>query len=227
MIQYASGVANANYQTFFLPNNTNITASGEVGTTVPTDNFLKSFELGDKRVNEKEFFFKQYGTSGVLNRLYVYKHFDRAANGELGSGEGGNGQSGLNYPLIRYAEVLLIYAEAQNKVSSGPTPDAYNALKAIRDRANLVTPLIATYNETSFREAVWRERWHELCFEGITFFDMLRLRKLYIDTNGTFIDFEGGTLSNKVTLEKKHLLLPFPAGDYRNNINLRPNNFGW
>src|SRR5688572_17315760 len=58
MIQYASGIANGNYQDKFLPNNTNITASGEVGTTVPTTAFLESYETGDKRTNEKGFYFK-------------------------------------------------------------------------------------------------------------------------------------------------------------------------
>lgn len=230
MIQYAAGLANNNYQSYFLPNNTNITASGEVGTTVPTASFLATFEAGDKRLGEKEFFFSSYYADGngavyPLNRPYIYKHFDAVANGVPGTA--GTGNAGLNYPLIRYAEVLLIYAEAKNEVNAGPDVDAYNALKAIRDRAALTTPDIGTYNQTSFREAVWRERWHELCYEGITWFDMIRLKKIYDEANDTFVDFIGGQLSTGVTLQQKHLLLPLPAGDYRNNPNLRPDNPGW
>lgn len=231
MIQYAAGDANADYQTFFLPNNTNITASGEVGTTVPTENFISSFESGDKRVMEKQFFFTSYfldggtGAPTTLNRPYVFKHFDLVANGAPGAS--GSGQSGLNYPLIRYADVLLMYAEAQNEVS-GPTTETREALKAVRDRATLATPDVGDFDQTSFREAVWRERWHELCFEGITYFDMLRLRKIYVDTDDSFVDFVGGRLSTGVTLEEKHLLLPLPAQDYRNNPSLQGNNNpGW
>ncbi|HEY9046743.1 MAG TPA: RagB/SusD family nutrient uptake outer membrane protein [Ohtaekwangia sp.] len=231
-IQYAAGIANANYQSYFLPNNTNITASGEVGTTVPTASFLASYEAGDKRAAEKGFYFKQYyldggvGAPTTLNRFYIFKHFDVVANGAPPPGLPGTGNSGLNYPLIRYADVLLMYAEAQNEVG-GPTAEAYAALTAIRDRAELTTPAIGTYNQATFREAVWRERWHELSYEGITWFDMLRLRKVYDDESDTFVDFVGATLSTNVTLQDKHLLLPLPAADYRNNPNLKPNNPGW
>lgn len=227
-IQYAAGIANANYQTYFLPNNTNITASGEVGTTVPTEDFLATYEPNDKRTVEKGFYFKQYFLDGgtgapvTLNRFYVYKHFDVVANGKPGAA--GTGNSGLNYPLIRYADVLLMYAEAQNEV--GLNPEAYAALKAVRDRAGLTTPDIGTFNQSTFRTAVWTERWHELSFEGITWFDMVRLRKVYDVETKTFVDFAGATVNDAV-LQEKHYLLPLPAADFRNNPNLQPNNPGW
>lgn len=230
MIQYSAGIANANYQSYFLPNNTNITASGEVGTTVPTESFLDSYEPGDLRIAEKGFYFKEYfldggtGAPTTLNRFYIYKHFDLPANGAPGSP--GTGNSGLNYPLIRYADILLTYAEAQNEAGGGPNADAYAALTAIRDRAGLTTPDIGTFTEASFREAVWRERWHELSFEGQTWFDMIRLQKVYDTENGSFVDFAGAEL-NGATLQAKHLLLPLPAADFRNNPNLRPDNTGW
>ena len=231
MIQFATGIANANYQSFFLPNNTNITASGEVGTTVPTPGFLATYEVGDKRTQEKGFYFKQYflgggtGAPTTLNRFYVYKHFDVPANGAPPPGLPGPGNSGLNYPLIRYADVLLIYAEAQNE-SGGVTIEAYNALKAIRDRASLVTPVLGAFNQATFCEAVWSERWHELSYEGITWFDMVRLRKVYNTTNSTFVDFNTATM-NGIALQAKFLLLPLPAQDFANNPNLKPNNPGW
>lgn len=231
MIQYAVGIANAGYQDKFLPNNTNITASGEVGTTVPTTAFLATYEVGDKRTEEKGFYFKDYflgggtGTPITLNRFYIYKHFDTPANGAPPPGVAGTGNSGLNYPLVRYAEVLLIYAEAQNE-SSGPDLDAYNGLKAIRDRANLVTQDIGTFNQSTFRDAILRERWHEFSYEGLTWFDMIRLRKVYDVGTNTFIDFAGAAM-NGATLQAKHTLLPLPAADFRNNPNLSPNNPGW
>ena len=231
MIQYAAGIANANYQDKFLPNNTNITASGEVGTTVPTTAFLESYEPGDRRAEEKGFYFKEYflgggaGAPTTLNRFYVYKHFDAVANGAPPPAVVGTGNSGLNYPLIRYAEVLLIYAEAQNE-SGGLNTEAHDALTQIRDRANLATPAIGTFTQATFREAVWKERWHELSFENITWLDMIRLRKVYDPVNDVFVDFVGASL-NGTTLQEKHLLLPLPTNDFRNNPNLKPNNPGW
>ncbi|HTF21542.1 MAG TPA: RagB/SusD family nutrient uptake outer membrane protein [Chryseolinea sp.] len=227
-IQYSAGIANANYQTFFLPNNTNITASGEVGTTVPTAKFLATYEPGDKRTQEKGFYFKQYFADGgtgapvTLNRFYIYKHFDAVANGQPGSP--GTGNSGLNYPFIRYADILLIYAEAQNE--TGLDAGAHAALKLIRDRAGLTTPDIGTYNQSTFRQAVWTERWHELSYEGLTWFDMIRLRKVYDVNTTNFVDFAGATINGAV-LQEKHYLLPLPAADFRNNPNLQPNNPGW
>lgn len=231
MIQYAAGIANANYQSYFLPNNTNITASNEVGTTVPTAQFLASYEDGDKRTEEKGFYFKEYflgggtGTPTTLNRFYIFKHFDIPANGAPPPGLTGTGNSGLNYPLLRYAEVLLTFAEAQNE-SNGISIEAYNALKAIRDRANLNTGDMGTFTTETFRKMVWQERWHELSYEGITWFDIIRLRKVYNTSNNTFVDFEGANL-NGAMLQAKHLLLPLPTADFRNNPNLRPNNPGW
>jgi hypothetical protein len=233
-IQYAAGIANGGYQDKYLPNNTNITGSGEVGTTVPKPEFLDSYEAGDKRTMEKGYYFKEYFLNGgtgaptTLGKFYVYKHFDLPANGSPGFGAG-SGNSGLNYPVIRYADILLVYAEAQNEVGA-ITPEAYDALVDIRDRAGLTTPAIGTFTTDSFREAVWRERWHEFAFENITWFDMIRLEKVYDAVNDEFDDFVGATVTASgvdVTLQQKHLLLPLPAADFRNNINLRPDNPGW
>jgi hypothetical protein len=154
----------------------------------------------------------------------VYKHFDVVANGAPLPLTAGTGNSGLNYPLIRYADVLLMYAEAQNEI--GLNAEAHAALKLIRDRAGLTTPDIGGYNQSTFRDAVWTERWHELSFEGITWFDMIRLRKVYDVETARFIDFAGATINGAALLEK-HYLLPLPAADFINNPNLKPNNPGW
>lgn len=60
---------------------------------------------------------------------FIFKHFDREAHDRTA-------QSGLKWPLIRFAEVLLIYAEAPNEVS-GPAAAARDAQKRIRGRAGL------------------------------------------------------------------------------------------
>jgi hypothetical protein len=134
----------------------------------------------------------------------------------------------LNWPQIRYAQVLLTYAEAQNEAGAGPNAAAWNALKAIRDRAGLTTPAIGTYTQATFREAVWRERWHELCYEGITWFDMIRLRKVYNEATNGFDNFVGHKFpDNGAILADKYLLFPLPTAEMQNNPNLKPQNPGY
>lgn len=77
-----------------------------------------------------------------------------------------------DYILLRYADVLLMLAEAANEVS-GPTAEAYNAVNAVRTRAGLPN-LAAGLNTEQFRNAVQLERRYELVLEGHTYFDMQR-----------------------------------------------------
>jgi starch-binding outer membrane protein, SusD/RagB family len=228
MLQYHVLVA-GNPMGNMLPNFKPVTFAGPGGTgsTIPTPSFYNSYEPGDLRAkNQEGFFYTSYYTNGngapfELGAPYIFKHFNTISSGY--SGIAGTRNNNLNVPLIRYAEVLLVYAEAQNEVS-GPTLDAYNAFKRIRDRAQLTTPLMATYTKDTFREAVWRERWHELAYEQITWFDMVRLRKVYNETTNGFDNFVGHI--NKSTnrpLQEKHLLFPIGIQEMKNNPNLKPN----
>lgn len=231
-IQYLGGVADNPNQGVLLPNFKDVSAYGtEIGSTVPTRQFYNSYETGDQRaVDRVGFFYTSYydGGSGALKSLnapYIFKHFDLVANGT--AGVAGTAVSSLNWMNIRYAQVLLTYAEAQNE-AGGPTQAAYDALKKIRDRAGLVTPALGTYSQATFREAVWRERWHELCYEQITWFDMIRTRKVYVEATNGFDNFVGHKFpDNGATLADKHLLFPLPTSEMQNNPNLRPNNPGY
>ncbi|MFD1140675.1 RagB/SusD family nutrient uptake outer membrane protein [Larkinella insperata] len=231
MLQYNAIVA-SNPMDNFYGNFKPINYNGPTGTgsSVPTKSFYDSFEQGDLRAKDQEgYFYTTYFTNGTgarfeLGAPYVFKHFNRIANGTFGVA--GTRLNNLNVPQIRYAETLLIYAEAQNEVG-GPTQAAYDAMKRIRDRAKLTTPALGTYNQASFREAVWRERWHELCYEQLTWFDMVRLRKVYNEKTNGFDNFVGHVnLNTNKTLEAKHLLLPLPRQEMLNNPNLRPQNPG-
>ncbi len=73
---------------------------------------------------------------------YVFKHFNQTANGT--QGVPGTRNNNLNVPLIRYAEVLLIFAEAQNELGA-PTQEAYDAYKKVHDRSKLTTPGFGTF----------------------------------------------------------------------------------
>jgi starch-binding outer membrane protein, SusD/RagB family len=232
MVQYNNVVAGNPMENMY-PNFKPVTYNGPGGTgsTIPTISFYNSYEPGDLRTkNQEGWFYTSYYTNGTgapfeLGAPYIFKHFNQISAGAPGRTPTRN--NNLNVPVIRYAEVLLIYAEAQNEVS-GPTVEAYNAFKQIRDRAQLTTPDIGTYSQASFREAVWRERWHELAYEGITWFDMVRLRKVFNETTKGFDNFVGHVnISSNTPLQEKHLLFPLPTPERRNNPNLNPQNPGY
>src|SRR5690606_9059757 len=162
MLQYNSIVA-GNPMDNMYANFKPVTYNGPSGTgsTVPVRAFYESYEAGDLRAKDREgYFYTSYFTNGSgdlfqLGAPYIFKHFNVIANGTFGVP--GTRLNNLNVPLIRYAEVLLVYAEAKNEVNGGPTPEAYAAFKRIRDRAELVTPAMGTYSQSTFRDAVLRE----------------------------------------------------------------------
>ncbi|WP_305952265.1 RagB/SusD family nutrient uptake outer membrane protein [Emticicia oligotrophica] len=232
MIQYNTLVA-GNPMGNMFPNFKPVTYNGPGGTgsTVPTISFYNSYEAGDLRTKDQEgYFYTSYFTNGngarfELGAPYIFKHFNQTANGS--AGVAGSRNDNLNVPQIRYAEVLLIFAEAQNEVG-GPNQATYDAFKRIRDRAKLTTPALTSYTKDSFREAVWKERWHELCYEQITWFDMVRLRKVFNETTKGFDNFVGHiNQSSKQPLQEKHLLLPLGKQEMLNNPNLKPQNPGY
>lgn len=231
-LQYNANVAGNPMENMF-PNFKPVSAYGANGTgsTVPTLSFYQSYETGDLRAKDQMgYFYTSYYMNGSgapfdLGAPYIFKHFNVVAFGS--PGVAGSKINDLNVPQIRYAEVLLIYAEAQNEVTAGDL-NAYNAFKRIRDRAELTTPAVGTYTQESFREAVWRERWHELCYEGITWFDMVRLRKVYNETTNGFDNFVGHVnKSSNQPLQEKHLLFPLGVQEMLNNPNLKPQNPGY
>ena len=79
----------------------------------------------------------------------------------------------INYPILRYSDVLLMYAEAANELG-GVTQAAYDCVKAVRDRAGVKTNDMNTYDQASFRELVRNERGRELCFESLRKYDLIR-----------------------------------------------------
>ncbi|GAA4836416.1 RagB/SusD family nutrient uptake outer membrane protein [Algivirga pacifica] len=84
-------------------------------------------------------------------------------------------QVGTNFRVMRYAEVLLLFAEAENEVN-GPTAEAYSAINQVRERAQ-VDVLPAGLDKEAFFERIVTERRLELTFEFQRFFDLVRWGK--------------------------------------------------
>ncbi|GHE44800.1 RagB/SusD family nutrient uptake outer membrane protein [Sphingobacterium griseoflavum] len=89
-----------------------------------------------------------------------------------------------NSPIIRFSDILLVYAEA-----AGPTVEGYAAVNKIRTRAGL-GPLPANLSMSEFRQAVIEERAYELAFEGNRLFDLRRtntMQKILVEKYGKSI----------------------------------------
>nr|WP_295865713.1 RagB/SusD family nutrient uptake outer membrane protein [uncultured Chitinophaga sp.] len=219
MIQYKTQVIPGNWQSLIIPYNKNISAySSETGGIYAEESFVKSYDPADYRAKEGQFFFTEFthqddrSKKVALGGYFIYKLFDVAAQTSTAN-------SDLNWSLIRYADILLVYAEASNEVS-GPGAKAYEAVNAIRTRAKL--PALSALTKEQFREAVWRERWYELCFENVTWFDMVRLRKAFNVTTKTFENYVGHKFPVGRALTERELLFPIPSVELRNNPNLVP-----
>lgn len=84
---------------------------------------------------------------------------------------------GINWPLLRFADVLLMYAEANNELNNGPSADAVSALREVRARAYVGhedrIPAIPT-DKSLFFDAIVKERLLEFGGEGIRKYDLIR-----------------------------------------------------
>ncbi|HEX6429641.1 MAG TPA: RagB/SusD family nutrient uptake outer membrane protein, partial [Niastella sp.] len=105
---------------------------------------------------------------GTPTGLYIYKMVDpNVINNSVGT-------TARVLPLIRYAEIALNFAEATNEVL-GPTPEVYQSVEAIRQRAGLRPwQLPAGLSQAQMRAIIQKERRLELAFEGFRFFDVRR-----------------------------------------------------
>jgi hypothetical protein len=112
-----------------------------------------------------------YNTDGC-NSGYVFRKFVRNYAGQ------GRSDGDYAWPVIRLADVYLMYAEATNAVN-GPQPDAIELVNKVRHRGNL-PPLSAarTAGPQAFFDAIEQERIVELIAEGHRSFDLRRWRKI-------------------------------------------------
>jgi hypothetical protein len=83
--------------------------------------------------------------------------------------------------MLRYAEVLLIYAEAKNE-ADGPVSEVHNAVNRVRNRVGMPN-LPAGLSKDQMRERIYNERRVELCSEGNRYEDLVRWRRLDVVKN--------------------------------------------
>jgi hypothetical protein len=220
---YLVGVATNAIPQLTVPFNLPVGAYGDhLGAMVPTNAFFNSYEAGDLRTKERQFYFSSYPQSGdttktvVFGGHYLYKFFQ--VESALG-----NGISDENWTFFRLPEAMLIYAEATNEVS-GPIADAYGQVNKIRARALL--PALSGLTKDQFRQAIWKERYHELAYEDKAYFDIQRTHQVYDVLNNTFGDALTTPNEQHVTMKQQYLLWAIPQREINNNKKLTQNT-GW
>lgn len=133
----------------------------------PSQDFINSFEPGDKRKFVTIDTIYRNTSNALVRRNYVKKFLDSAS----GSTTLNSQDWPINYPLLRSEDVMLMYAEAVNE-TGGPTTEAVGLVNRIRTRAGL--PNINPASKSEFKLALENERRHEFGWEGLYWYDLIR-----------------------------------------------------
>ncbi len=178
-IQFLSGLTTQegnSLVTFFMSNDAtvgrDIYGAGYVGANggglvVATNDLYNNYTAADAR---RSFNFLVYRSNAERANLNLVRKYHRLPATGLGGSDD-------NVIILRYADVLLMLAEAINETNQGPTPEAYEAVDKVRLRAKI--PALArdlTYE--SFKTQLLEERRLELAFEFHRWFDLKRFGKL-------------------------------------------------
>lgn len=207
--------------TFTGPRNTDFVGGG-YGWNHPTQEFVNAYETGDKRKDitilyegGPDFDGKQYkssySTTGYnLRKFLVPKSISPDYD-----------TNPANFPVLRYADVLLMEAEALNELertdeAQAAASDIHTGgpLNRVRLRAGL--PNVQGLDRAQLREKILHERRMELAFEGQRWFDLVRVNDGQYGLN--FLHSIG-----RVNAAEKHLLLPIPQKERDANPNLTQN----
>lgn len=203
-IQYGLRPNNNDIVQFFTP--VQVTGVGFVYGVYSAENeLLNAYEPADLRKDVtlwSEFGGKQFGG------FYFRKFNDGLTPGVLATDAGQ-----INFPVLRYADVLLMYAEALNELNDGPTPEAYAAVETVRLRAGLTDPLPTGLDKEAFLQVILKERLVEFAGEGHRWFDLKRTGKL------------SEKLASRGFIEGKHELFPIPQAARDANSALTQNNY--
>lgn len=197
--------------TFTGPRN-NLVA-GAYGWDQPTQEFVDSYEAGDLRKDITilykgcpDFYGQTYDSTWSYTGFNLRKFLVPKS---IASSYDNNPE---DFPVLRYADVLLMKSEALNEL--GRTSDAETPLNEVRTRAGLAN--VSGLSKDAFREKVLHERRIELAFEGQRWFDLIRIN------NGQWgLDFLHSIGKSNAT--SKFLLLPVPQADIDIDPNLTQN----
>lgn len=140
-----------------------------------------------------------------------------------------------NVSIIRYADVLLMIAEAENELH-GPTTTAHDAINEVRQRAGVITYTEDNGNnfivKDAFRKAVQDERARELCFEGVRKMDLVRwgifVSEMQIAANQAMNDSRTASRRDMMVevagkMSVRDILFPIPQSELKLNNKMTQN----
>ncbi|MEO3240460.1 RagB/SusD family nutrient uptake outer membrane protein, partial [Parabacteroides distasonis] len=157
-------------------------------------------------------------TYADYTNISSFKHQKKLITGAVdaaGPGGGSGYDSPRNFIVQRYANVLLMYAEATNELGSTPPAEAVEYVNRIRNRAGLSDLATSvTRDKIAFREAIRTERKYELAFEGFRWFDLVRYEKMGVGGGISDILMDATSPYYNSTLSlPKHYVFPIPQSE--------------
>ena len=223
-IQYSNGTGDGNgFMNEFGPGTLGSDVTPGVGSehNFPTADLIRAFEPGDSR---KAVTLREYIVSpnkkDTVNNPYNRKFLaDQIMN-----------DSGVDWPVLRYSDVILMYAEVLNELND--LSGAIIQINKIRERAfgNTLKNFTATSipNQDAFRVKVLNERRVELAFENHRWFDLLRTGKAleFLQIENRLADWKTGKMliSLDIKMQPFESLYPIPQDEIElSNGNLTQN----
>lgn len=176
------------------------------GRILPTVDMADAYEEDDKRRTESIGDSVLLNTGAYEDELYGLKFVDFST--------GIQGDGGINFTALRYADVLLMYAEALNELNR--TDDAYPYINLVRARADLL-PLSGLTKE-AFALALEQERRVEFFLEGHRWFDLVRTGR-FQEVMNTYFQESGMSF----TVEAHETLMPIPLREIDIDPDLEQN----
>ena len=165
-----------------LNGSANMPYSAGWSTNLPTQNLATAYTAGDKRKAVTVLDIEAYKTANpsfnITYQVAPYKNTGLYNQKYLPRKGETSGQLELNYTnnfrIIRYADVLLMAAEANNRATAANDTKAQDYLNRVRQRAFGDNLHNITSTGTALKTAIWDERRLELAMEGDRFFDLVR-----------------------------------------------------
>lgn len=164
---------------------------------------------------------ENYGSIRVNNSWKVYLFRKFVPEGNMGGLINNRSDTPINFPLIRYADVLLMYAECLNEI--GNTTEAASYVNMVRARVGM--PEITASNKDDMFLAIKHEREVEMAGEGHSYMDYKRWGLLETLNGVPELSLVGGTLYTHATASRDYLW-PIPYGEIEKNEKLTQNT-GW
>lgn len=140
----------------------------------------------------------------------------------------------INFPILRYSDVLLMIAEADNELTAVPSDLAYECIDAVRARAGIATLAGSNLTKEQFRNAIKKERAMELCFEAVRRWDLIRWGDFYTEMRNmqSYVNQDGWGSGFKYAADYYNVSEAynyFPIPDIEMSVNklITSNNTGW